>query len=369
MRLNPEYYEVSRFAFRGRLRNYAKTCGWVLCVGAGTSESIFPSWNGLAEKLLALTDVKCSRSVLTRFIQSFGAQAVIQAAANLLSPDEQEQIPQYLEKAIYHDIQSAAGGRWPVIAKALSSSKPFNLTLEEWQQFHDFIAGFKNSSASSIASVIADVVNTDSRPEGIITFNAEPLLYGLINCHYALKNPKSVKDSKAKVLKRLSHDLASRQRGQVPYYYVHGLLPVPDARPGFNQHIGVDKLVFTESQYLQLSRSVYSWQSATFLSSCLHHRCVFVGLSFADPNLRRWLAWEHEGRHLQRQRRQMPVKRTTHFWLKRRPHKRQAKLSAEQRLVERSVEHLGVQVIWLDDWSEAGEILSLMLETVKEQKE
>jgi hypothetical protein len=354
--------ETSSISFRGNLTKYADSCGWVLCVGAGISDGVFPCWSDLAKQLFGSTGVRCTDVELNKFLSSFGAEALLQAAANLLQKAKRDKIHHDLSKALYQNLKAKAGKKWNIIAKALTSSKPFNLSESEWKIFDDFIATFDKASAPQISSAIAKVIDDTRRPEAILSFNAEPLLYSLINCHYGFLNPKSLVQSDVKVLKRLSHDLASRQRGQIPYYYVHGVLPVPEGRSQFNEKIGTDKLVFAESQYLQLSRSAYSWQSATFLASCIHHRCVFIGLSFSDPNLRRWLAWGHEGKTIQRQQQNLSTDRFTHFWLKKRPHPKRATLSTEQILVEKSVEHLGVKVVWLDDWSKAGEMLDLMLQ-------
>ena len=356
-------FEAGPVTYRGRLATYSKSCGWVLCVGAGISNTIFPCWNELAANLLTLTQQTYPTDQVTAFIQSFGPEALMQAVANLLSREESEDIPQHLSATLYNNIRTKAGDKWITIAKALTSSKPSNLTRHEWTEFERFVSSFTKSSAPFIAKAVAEVADTDRRPEAIISFNAEPLLYSLINCYYALLHPNVIKQSNVKILDRLSHDLASRTKGRIPYYYVHGILPVPDGQPQFNNSIALDKLVFTESQYLQLSRSAYSWQSATFLGACIHHRCVFVGVSFSDPNLRRWLAWEHDGRTLQRRNKRLPTKRASHFWLKKRPNPRGKDLSPRQILIEKSVEHLGVGVVWIDDWDEVGDRLRLMLET------
>jgi hypothetical protein len=358
-----ENCEVSPVSYKGKLAHYAASCGWVLCVGAGISDSVFPCWNDLAKQLYRLTRNKCSDEELDKFLDSFGAEALMQAAANSLSERKRRILPQYLSEALYKNIKEQAGQNWKTIAKALTSSKPFDLTKQEWNDFKSFISKFPKASAPQIANAIAKVAKNDKRPEAIISFNAEPLLAALINCYYCKVNPKALLRNDIKLLKRLSHDLASLERGQIPYYYVHGVLPVPDGRIEFHKNIAADKLVFTESQYLQLSRSAYSWQSSTFLASCIHHRCVFVGLSFSDPNLRRWLAWEHDGKTTQRKERNLPTDRPTHFWLKKRPHELRSSLSSEQRLIEKSVEHLGIRVVWIDDWSKAGDMLDLMLQT------
>ena len=160
----------------------------------------------------------------------------MQAATNSLSKGERENLPNKLSEALYKDIKSSAGQNWQTIAKALTSSKPFNMTKQEWDTFRKFITSFPKASAPQIAKAIAKVAKTDQRPEAIISFNAEPLLAALINCYYCKADPAALHQNDIKLLKRLSHDLASRERGQIPYYYVHGILPVPDGRKTSNQY-------------------------------------------------------------------------------------------------------------------------------------
>ena len=190
-----ENLETSPVSYRGKLAKYAKSCGWVLCVGAGTSDGVFPCWNDLAKDLFRLTHVSCSEEELTKFLTLFGAEAMMQAAANALSKDQRESITDYLSKALYQKLQEQAGSDWKTIAKALTSSMPFNLNRSEWKLFGDFVSSYDRASAPQIASAIAKVLDSNRRPEAILSFNAEPLLYGLINCHYGLVNPEAVSKS------------------------------------------------------------------------------------------------------------------------------------------------------------------------------
>ena len=143
----------------------------------------------------------------------------------------------------------------------------------------------------------------------------------------------------------------------MPFYYCHGLLPVPGGKRVANEQASVDKLVFSESEYLQLVNSAVSWQSSVFLGTAVTRSLVFVGMSFSDGNLRRWLASTHKVRSDElREMQQWEGDSTFHLWIHKRPSSR-----AEQEWAESSVSHLGVRLVWLDDWAQLGEALRTML--------
>jgi len=367
MRLKPSVVaQASSVKLRGKLAQYAESCGWVLCIGAGTSRGVFPCWNDLAKVMLSKTSLKCGKADIERFLQAYGPEALMQVANNLLGENSDETIVECLSEAFYGHLRDRVGDSWRTFAKALTSSRPSNLTKDEWEVFESKVSEIADSSAPLLAQEIAKSISTDAQPAAILSFNAEPLLYALINCYYGLTHPECLRRDGPKILDRLSHDLASRTRGRIPYYYVHGLLPVPSGRDRFNDSISPDKLVFTEGQYLNLSRSSYSWQSATFLSSCIHHRCVFVGLSFSDPNLRRWLSWEYGGRTEQRVKKGLSTKRPSHLWITKKPSGGDCTGDHAAILLEKSVEHLGVRVVWIDDYCEVGTKLHELLDAKEE---
>jgi hypothetical protein len=360
----PREQRVYPEEFHGELVKYSRTCGWVLCIGAGISKGIFPDWRELATSLLQQAGSRSTDEEIEVFLREFGPAAMMQAAINALEHNVGEELSatqNRLTAALFKPLRDASGRNWQVVADALTSARPASLEPDEWRKFLRVIGKFKHTSAPSLARALANVAATPLQPAGIVSFNAEPLLYALINAYAALR-PVPLPDPEVTLLDRMAHDLASRHVDRIPYYYAHGLLNVPDGRERFNDSLSPGKIVFTESQYLNLSRSVYSWQAATFLSVCMHHRCVFAGLSFTDPNLRRWLAWEYEGRRSERERKELKH-RPTHYWIKKRlPHRDRDTLTAAEILVEDSVRHLGLRVIWVDEWDEVGEVLRIMLD-------
>ncbi len=79
----------------------------------------------------------------------------------------------------------------------------------------------------------------------------------------------------------------------------------------------------------------------------------FVGISFTDPNLRRWLSWLHKSRFESITNLDASVKdSTSHYWIERLPQN-----SDDKSWIEASVAHLGIRMIWINDYSEIVEAL------------
>ena len=280
---DPNDFETSLKSYKGKLVTYAKEYGWVLCVGTGTSKGVFPDWNELAKELVKPTSLACCDAQIDAFLRDFGPLALIQAVRNDQNkpPSKKEDLDNWmaghLSDTMFKRLRSCTPKKeWPIIAKALTLLKPFGLKVKEWSDFKDLICGIGGTSAPAIAEAISKVIGTGKAPKAIISFNAEPLLFALINCYYGLKKQKVLNDNTVQILDMLTHDLIARKPGRIPYYYVHGALKVPGGEKHFNGSVSPGKLVFTENQYLNLANSVYSWQSATFFSQLLHHRFVFV---------------------------------------------------------------------------------------------
>ena len=77
-----------------------------------------------------------------------------------------------------------------------------------------------------------------------------------------------------------------------------------------------------------------------------------------DPNMRRWLAWVQRNRLSElKQVFGTNVDTTQHFWLTKQP------ASEKEALwIESAVAHLGVRIVWLEEWGQVGRVLSTMLD-------
>jgi len=227
----------------------------------------------------------------------------------------------------------------------------------EWRAFRLFVKKhYPKLSALQIAEVITAVAKTEKAPAAILSFNAEPLLYALIHALQAKKCRNNEALKKLRILDRVTRGISHREAGRIPFIFCHGLFPLEGGLKLFVKLASPEKLVFSEGEYLQLANNSFSWQSSLFIGTAVLRSMVFVGLSFSDQNLRRWLAWIHANKRAEWELRKKGGAPYGHYWLQRDPGD-----DVRKRWVESSVRHLGVRVVWIDSWERLGEYLGRML--------
>jgi SIR2-like domain len=341
----------------GVLAQRSKTNGWALCIGAGTSLGPFPTWKNLVGRVIAEdSTVPDSKVLRDQLNQSFSYDALIQASKDALGKDDDD-FAQLLQDLLYEELRKAARTRWAVVNKALTTASPGQMHRTEWRAFRAFIdKQYPNLSAMQIAKVIVSVAKTPKEPAAILSFNAEPLLYALIHSLQAKKCRDDTELKKARLLDRVTRGISHREAGRIPFIFCHGLFPLEGGLKLFVKLASPEKLVFSEGEYLQLANSSFSWQSSLFIGTAVLRSMVFVGLSFSDQNLRRWLAWIHANKRAERELREKEGEIYGHYWLERDPGD-----DVKKRWIESSVRHLGVRLVWIDSWNRLGEYLQRML--------
>lgn len=250
---------------------------------------------------------------------------------------------------------------WPCCPRTDSSAKLFkkaitarnisNLGKTEWQAFIDLMSFyFPKLTALTVAARLAPLFKGPAAPSAILSFNAEPLFAALINANVATGRGMEGGD----VLDLIVHATSNRKAGRVPYVFCHGLLPVPGTPVQVLS--SVDKLVFSEAAYLALANSSFSWQSASFLRAAGENTIVFIGVSLTDPNMRRWLSWVHATRVAElTEAGDLAPTSTVHYWIKKAPGD-----AATKRWIESAVAHLGIRIIWVDQYADIAQTLGAM---------
>lgn len=125
-------------------------------------------------------------------------------------------------------------------------------------------------------------------------------------------------------------------------YHVHGFLPEVKAKTHIEKRYQ-QSIYLTEENYNELYNHPYSWQISSQLSFFRENRCLFVGCSLADPNIRRLLEITKKEDHIHYAiltRSEMTtndlVKASNHF------------------------SRLGIEVIWVDDYKDVCNKLKLL---------
>jgi hypothetical protein len=77
----------------------------------------------------------------------------------------------------------------------------------------------------------------------------------------------------------------------LPIYHVHGYIPVKDPFQNYSRRMGSlpGEIVLTEDQYHKEIENPFSWSNLIQLQALSKNTVLTIGLSLADPNLRRLL--------------------------------------------------------------------------------
>ena len=328
------------------LKDVQNSLGWSLCVGAGTSVPILPDWFSLVERLI---NHNCSSKdkidINVYKGMGFSADAMIQAVKNRLHVNDDKFI-HMLSEEVYAPIKNKVSlTEWKSFIKVHEVFTLAGITDKEWRDFEKIKDSLLiDTSANLLAEVVVDAINHEQAPKAILTFNGEAIFLALLNYYYWINRI----DNKNK-FNRIVNGISCKYVNRIPYIHCHGVLPINDAkqRKGRNAN---EKLVFSEESYLHLANSPMSWQAINFIENCMQSKMVFVGVSLSDSNMRRWLSWIHNNKMQELKSNGIAdIESTEHFWINKKP-----KSEVEKVWMEESVAHLGVRLVWIDEWSQVG---------------
>lgn len=321
---------------------------WALCIGSGVSTPIFPLWEDLAKKILTRCEPAASYSDLAK---KMSPEVVLQAAVERANKSHID-FSKELADTLYEDFYNGLSVEELEVVRKCMTSDPGEMGVD-WKRYLSIIHSKapKGLTALSLAESVLKLRERGHGPSSILSFNAEMLMGALMNAVAHEKYHENKKFFDYMIEPTSNHD-----KGRIPFYFCHGVMPVPGMKKRFNLFNADEKLVFMENEYLQLANSSYSWQSSTFINTLTNHTVFFVGLSFVDPNIRRWLAWIQEEKLHAIQKLNPKVKvsmsSTSHYWIEKKPGN-----TIQMRMMESSVSHLGIRIIWVEDWNEVSTAL------------
>lgn len=131
----------------------------------------------------------------------------------------------------------------------------------------------------------------------------------------------------------------------LPIYHVHGYLP-PDGRITRK-----NKLVLSEELYHEQYGDFYHWSNLVQISKFSEKKCLFIGSSFTDPNLRRLLDVANKMRG---------ENTTAHYIFKKKYNEKDVKNSLSKLLVESADSFTDVDIQSIEDDGMALELIKLM---------
>lgn len=335
------------------LKDVQNNTGWSLCIGAGTSAPVLPDWFTLVDKLIR--NNCCVKDIIDIDVykkMGFSADAMIQAIKNRLHINDDEFISK-LSEEVYSPIKmQVSNTEWKSFVKIHESVTLAGIANNDWNNFKKIIDGpLKDTSANLLAEVVIKAINNEMPPKAVLTFNGEAIFLALLNYYYWLN-----RGNNSNKFDRIINGISRKNVGNIPYIHCHGVLPINGAKQRRGRNAS-EKLVFSEDSYLQLANSPMSWQAINFIENCMQSKMVFIGVSLSDSNMRRWLSWIHNNKMEEFKSNGIDVKESTeHFWVNRKP-----KTEVEKIWIEESVAHLGVRLVWIDEWNQTGEVMKKML--------
>lgn len=348
---------------RGIISSSFTTTGWTLCVGAGISLPYFPFWDELAKEFLnrySKNPVPDAEFELLN--EKFGPDAILQGCMNLKNCSKDEfakDLSEILYKKLLSNLTSAQQTN---VKEMFSANLSYSLSPSKVKEFINIRnTVLHKASSNELAKIIAELIDTEKAPNEIISLNAEPLFLKMIES-YIYENEISklpagtVPEKKIEVITRA---LSNYKKGQLKYFFLHGYIPIDFNTSTFIS--STDKLVFRENEYLDLANNSYSWQSSTFCSIASTRPIVFVGLSLSDANLRKWLTWTQNLRSKEISEatngKTFTDVTSRHFWIEKSPQDNSMK-----KVYSSLVYHLGVRIIWINDWNELPSTLNSILD-------
>ena len=138
---------------------------------------------------------------------------------------------------------------------------------------------------------------------------------------------------------------------ELPIYHVHGYLPRTGAIPDNTD------IVFSEDAYHNQFIDSFSWSNMIQLNKLSQNTCFFIGLSLADPNLRRLMDVSN---------RKNPSKNLNHYIIKKVPNFSNHNDTIDKLdflLEEQDANELGLNVIWVNEFSEITGLLKKIVQS------
>lgn len=233
----------------------------VLVLGAGIStEHGLPSWDILLQKLLfnelasnsGPNDSQQKSLVLAKIFTKLFSPSPLIAAKYLKNQYNERARPceTNSDSAFHGSIDQTSFEQ--AVRKVIYDGIKIGTQSELFKEVRQFCISSRNGSLDSI-----------------ITYNYDNILEGYLS-HSDIEIPyKSIFSSAIK-----HNDI------EIPIYHVHGFLPQEN-------ELCSDYIILSEDLYHQQYKDALNWNNFIQINKFMNLTCLFIGVSFTDPNLRR----------------------------------------------------------------------------------
>lgn len=150
-------------------------------------------------------------------------------------------------------------------------------------------------------------------------------------------------------------------QNELPIYHVHGFLP--ESRDKYDE-LERASMVFSEEGYHHVFSEPYHWSNLVQLNTLRESICLFIGLSFTDPNLRRLLEISATNSNNVKHYAIMQRQQKKGFMFDNKTKKVRSRvkyvdqfLQTHHRIHEQILKELGVNTIWFSQFEEIPNII------------
>lgn len=337
-----------------KFKGYLAPRAWTLCIGAGVSKGIVPDWQDLAHHVVnSAYKLSISQDDFKKIVADSGwsLDSWIQAAANKFLADgrNSDDFKSLIESQIYSIIRQKSIGMGLSRYLIQVLSDPHSAPRDRVIEICDFLENtFPGSSLFQAGMALIKCERSGTAPKAVLTFNADTLLETYISLklrreHYLGPGPYGHPEFPYVQATRP----AIKSGNNIPIIHCHGAI-APKEKTVPRHRDSRDRLVFLEQEYLDMAASRAAWGESQFLFHAHSSKMVFLGLSMADSNIRKWMNSinTEKSRDLQLFG-YNETPNPSHIWIKPYP------ASSEMRQIYLlSLLHLGVRPGWISSWSQ-----------------
>lgn len=335
--------------------NYLNNNNWTLCLGAGICAGILPNWmeltRNVTNEVFGYTwdwkEFKVKTDEVGFSLDSWLQSALNRTIQNGKTIDDFNLI---LEKHLYEKLIQKAESYGLGEAISVMIHNPHWIKKNELLGIVEFFEKeFPNSTLLQLKNVLLDKDEKLSRPESIITFNADPILHSLMVIFAVYDNYQSTGDYKYPIedYVRVTRPFETG-KDKIPILHLHGAIypSIPQNRKLKND--ARDNLIFSESSYTKAAGIMSGWAQNVFSYKSTNNRMVFLGLSMSDPNIRKWLNWSADNTNSQLEIFTGYTNNVIkHLWIKPKP-----KDIELEDFFNSSLIHLSTKPAYMDSWDD-----------------